>query len=175
MKMAERLSEHTKRLPPLTIGDHVRIQNQVGANHIKWDKSGIVIEVRQFDQYVVRVDGSGRATVRNRKFLRRFEPVVPRKPRQGVDDDSSLLQRVQHRRNEGIVPTERFPVTDTDKLQPRLSKEPVDPLPEDDEIVQYLATEPTSLVKNREEQLIVASKIQPASAVNNSEYTDMVM
>ncbi|CAC5399530.1 unnamed protein product [Mytilus coruscus] len=35
MKVAEKLSEHTKQLPPLTIGDHVRIQNQIGANPLK--------------------------------------------------------------------------------------------------------------------------------------------
>ena len=57
MKEAERLSEHTKRFLPLSIGDHVRIQNQVGPHPLKWDKTGIVIEVRQFDPYVIRVDG----------------------------------------------------------------------------------------------------------------------
>ncbi|XP_063448334.1 uncharacterized protein LOC134727870 [Mytilus trossulus] len=60
MKVAEKLSEHTKQLPPLTIGDHVRIQNQIGVNPLKWDKTGQVIEVRQFDQYVIRVDGSAK-------------------------------------------------------------------------------------------------------------------
>lgn len=56
MHAMERWSEHTKRLPPLVIGDHVRIQNQSGNNPIRWDKTGSVIEVRQFDQYVVKVD-----------------------------------------------------------------------------------------------------------------------
>jgi hypothetical protein len=30
---------------------------------------------RQFNQYVVKVDGSGRVTLRNRKFLRKYIPV----------------------------------------------------------------------------------------------------
>ena len=81
MKSAEYWSEHTKRQPPLSVGDQVRIQNQIGSNPLKWDKTGTVIEVRQFDQYAVRVDGSGRVTLRNRKFLRRFEPVYPRRER----------------------------------------------------------------------------------------------
>ena len=55
-------------------------KNQTGPHPTKWDKTGIVIEVRQFDQYVVRVDGSGRVTLRNRKFLRHYVPVVPRSP-----------------------------------------------------------------------------------------------
>ena len=78
MKTSERLTEHTLVLPPLAVGDCVRIQNQQGPYPTKWDKTGVVIEVRQFDQYVVRVDGSGRVTLRNRKFLRKFIPVIPR-------------------------------------------------------------------------------------------------
>ena len=70
----ERLSEHTKRLPPLVVGDLVRIQNQTGRFPRKWDKTGRVVEVRQYDQYVIRTDGSGRLMVRNRKFLRRYIP-----------------------------------------------------------------------------------------------------
>ena len=80
MRDMERLSAHTRSLPPLVIGDCVRIQNQIGPHPNKWDKTGIVVEVRQFDQYVVRVDGSGRVTLRNRKFLRKYIPVIPKLP-----------------------------------------------------------------------------------------------
>lgn len=73
----ERLTEHTQKFPDLKVGDHVRIQNQTGTHPRKWDRTGIVIEVRQYDQYVVRVDGSGRVTLRNRRFLRRFTPYLP--------------------------------------------------------------------------------------------------
>jgi hypothetical protein len=69
MRDCERWSELTKRLLPLAVGDQVRIQNQVGPHPLKWDKTGVIIEVRQFDQYVVRVDGPGRVTLHNRKFL----------------------------------------------------------------------------------------------------------
>ena len=77
MRSAERLAQYTKALPPLVIGDHVRIQNQVGPQARRWDKTGTVIEVKQFDQYVIRVDGSRRVTLRNRKFLRKFFPAIP--------------------------------------------------------------------------------------------------
>ena len=89
MKAAERLAEHTKRLPPLSVGDLVRIQNQTGPSPLKWDTSrtGTVIEVRQYDQYVVRVDGSGRVTLRNRKFLRKYIPVYSPKAKQTIDSD----------------------------------------------------------------------------------------
>ena len=80
MRAAERLSEHTRVLPPLAVDDTVRIQNQTGPHPSKCDKTGMVVEVRQFDQYVVRVDGSGRVTLRNRKFLRKYTPVISRTP-----------------------------------------------------------------------------------------------
>ena len=60
MRAAERLSEHT----------------HTGSHPTKWDKTGIVVEVSQIDQYVVRVDGSGRVTLRNRTFLRKYLPAL---------------------------------------------------------------------------------------------------
>ena len=87
MRAAERWSEHTKTLRPLVVSDQVRIQNQTGPNPRKWDKTGHVIEVRQHDQYVIRVDGSGRVTLRNRKFLRKYIPVQPPRPRLGIMGD----------------------------------------------------------------------------------------
>jgi len=88
----EQWSEHTKRLPPLAVGDQVRIQNQVGLHPRKWDHTGVVVEVRQFDQYVVRVDGSGRVTLRNRRFLRKYEPFHPRRPTRDIGPDLSHLK-----------------------------------------------------------------------------------
>ena len=65
MLQQDRWSEHTKALSPLKVGDRVRIQNQIGNHPNKWDRTGIVIEVRQFHQYLIRIDGSGRQTLRN--------------------------------------------------------------------------------------------------------------
>ena len=87
MRDAERWTEHTRRLPPLRVSDTVRIQNQTGPYPTKWDKTGVVIEVRQFDQYMVRVDGSGRMTLRNRKFLRKYTPARPPPTRRSILDD----------------------------------------------------------------------------------------
>ena len=78
MKICERLQQHTKHLTPLKVGDRVRIQNQTGPYPNRWGKTGLVVEVRQFDQYVVGVDGSRNVTLRNRKFLRKFTPAVQR-------------------------------------------------------------------------------------------------
>ena len=56
----------------MAVGDRVSIQNQYGSNPKRWDRTGVVMEVRDFDQYVVKVDGAGRLTVRNRKFLKKL-------------------------------------------------------------------------------------------------------
>ena len=66
----ERLSLHTHTLTPLDIGDSVRIQNQTGNHPSRWDRTGVVIETGPGPrQYYVRTDGSGRVSLRNRKFL----------------------------------------------------------------------------------------------------------
>lgn len=94
MQAAERWAEHTRLLSPLRVGDKVRMQNQTGNRPTKWDRTGIIVEVRQFHQYVVKVDGSGRVTIRNRKFLRKYEPFQARKPVRSIDDENKLLKRI---------------------------------------------------------------------------------
>ena len=73
VKTTEKLNEHARPLPPLRHGDHVFIQNQSGRFPTKWDKSGTVVETKGNDQYVVKVAGTGRITLRNRRFLRRYQ------------------------------------------------------------------------------------------------------
>ena len=58
---------------------------------MKLDRTGVVIEVRQFDQYAIRTDGSGRITLRNRKFLRKYLPVLQPIPRRRIIDDLKYL------------------------------------------------------------------------------------
>ena len=76
----EAWSQGTRRLPPLKTGDQVYVQNQTGNHPRRWERTGTVVEVRQFDQYVVKMDGSGRATLRNRVFLRKYKPFYPKSP-----------------------------------------------------------------------------------------------
>ena len=91
LKSAEKWSEHTRKLPPLAVGDHVRVQNQVGNNPTKWDKTGQVTEVHQHDQYTVRIDGSRRPTLRNRKFLRKFIPLHRQPEPRRITEDLKLI------------------------------------------------------------------------------------
>lgn len=76
----ETWTEHCRSLSPLRIGDHVLVQNQTGNFPTKWDKSGIIVEVLQNHQYIVRIDGAGRGTRRNRQLLRKFTPFTPASP-----------------------------------------------------------------------------------------------
>ena len=74
VQMKERLTEHTKTLPCLEPGKAVYVQNQLGNFPRKWDKTGVIVECRPHQQYVIRLDGSRRVTLRNRKFIREFTP-----------------------------------------------------------------------------------------------------
>ena len=70
----EKLDKNCRVLAKLAVGDSVLIQNQVGNHPSRWDITGVVVEVRDHDQYIVKVDGSGRMTIRNRKFLKKITP-----------------------------------------------------------------------------------------------------
>ena len=67
---------HTRHLPDLEVGDCVMVQNQTGTQPGRWDKTGVIVEVHPHNQYVIRMDGSGRCSLRNRRFLRRCLPFV---------------------------------------------------------------------------------------------------
>ena len=73
-RQVETLSLGARELPPLIVGDTVRVQNQTGSHPNKWDKTGVVMQVGSNDQYIIRMDGSRRLTLRNRRFLRKMIP-----------------------------------------------------------------------------------------------------
>ena len=74
-RSSEALNNHARPLPPLVLGDRVFLQNQQGPHPKQWDRSGTIVEIGNNDQYQVKVDGSGRVTLRNRRFLRKFIPA----------------------------------------------------------------------------------------------------
>ena len=59
---------------------NVFVQNQVRPNPKWWDRTGTVIECKDYDQYVIKVDGTGHSTTRNRKFLRMLSLIHRRLP-----------------------------------------------------------------------------------------------
>ena len=109
----EELTRGTRDLGKLTLGDNVRVRNQTGEKPTRWDDTGVVVKVKEFDQYLVKMDRTGRLSLRNRKFLRKIIPYgksetstqyhdnddagfcpTPRRPKAGTqyhdDDDSSF-------------------------------------------------------------------------------------
>ena len=67
-KIVERYNKYTNNLPLLQTGDTVTIQSLI--NH-RWNITRKIITALPDWQYWIRVDGSGRITLRNRRFLRK--------------------------------------------------------------------------------------------------------
>ena len=88
------------------------IQNQIPSSprSKKWDRQGTVIATGDNDQYLVKVEGSGRLTLRNRRFLRRFKAKscenigffrgLP------TTDESSTTDSVQSQNQPAAIPSE---------------------------------------------------------------------
>ena len=71
-ELEKNLGGGARNLPVLEVGDMVQIQNQKGNDPKRWNKSGKIVEKLDFDQYLVKVDGGGRLTRRNRRFLKKI-------------------------------------------------------------------------------------------------------
>ena len=69
-----------RNMEPLENGDVVIIQNMTGPHPKKWMRTGTVIENLGNRQYSVRVDGSRRLILRNRKNLKRIKPIQEKDP-----------------------------------------------------------------------------------------------
>lgn len=63
-----------RQLRPLSPGTRVRMQNQASGT---WDRTGLIVEALPYRQYTVRLDGSGRISLRNRKHLRPVAESTP--------------------------------------------------------------------------------------------------
>ena len=112
-KVHEKLSEHTRDLKPLSVGDNVLVQNLLGNNPKRWDKRGVILEVLPHRQYKVKMDGSRRISLRNRKHLRKFEPLISEKrfelPIQDLSDKSLPEPIVNHPQIEIHSPPNTIP------------------------------------------------------------------
>ena len=71
-ELEKNLGGGARNLPELEVGDMVQIQNQKGNDPKRWNKSGKIVEKLNFDQYLVKIDGGGRLTRRNRRFLKKI-------------------------------------------------------------------------------------------------------
>ena len=122
-RSSESLREHARPLPPLQVGDRCYLQNQTGNHPKRWDRSGTIVEVLGHDSYHVKVDGSGRLTRRNRRYLRKFTipsldiafpTPTPAHPLPGnttaqMDDTASTAPTFVHPQQEGPEPLPIIP------------------------------------------------------------------
>ena len=68
MTQEKRYNIGTRELRNLDVGTNVVIQSRQGRR--RWNKTGRIVECLPHRQYRVKVNGSGRITFQNRKFLR---------------------------------------------------------------------------------------------------------
>ena len=54
------------------------ILDKKSAEHLRWKRSGIVLERKEYDHYEVRMDGLGRTMLPSRKFCKQIEPLHSR-------------------------------------------------------------------------------------------------
>ena len=90
----QKYDEKAKTLKPLVVGDSVLSQN---VRTKKWDKSGVIMEIKGFRQYLVKMDGSGRLSLRNRRHLQKVHELGI-----GSPDLSSGIVQKNVSENEGI-------------------------------------------------------------------------
>ena len=93
----------TRKLPLIEIGTQVRVQNQATK---RWDRTGVVIEAKPYRQYIVRLSGSGRLSLRNRRHLKAITtPASPTTPTPTATESSARPTQ------EPSVSREPIPVT----------------------------------------------------------------
>ena len=82
-------AEHTRTLEPLKPGDGVLVQCHAGAQKGKWTKSGRIVQKVGESSYLVRYDGTGRASKRNRTHLRKMTVA----PTSVTEHETSAIRR----------------------------------------------------------------------------------
>ena len=148
------ITEASRELLPLETGDAVAIQNQVGNKPGMWSNTGIIVEVLPHRQYRIIVDGSRRMTLRNRRFLRKIDPIC-RQPKQVTPQESNrqepgqpVTDNTRSERTQSIdldnTPQPQCQAIDPDQVSEPQSSVPATPEPMPKLVPQTLVTE-TSL------------------------------
>ena len=97
----------------LVKGDNVLCQNVLTK---KWDRSGVIIEVGDYLRYLVKMDESGRKSLRNRRHLQKIGPTGPNMPvttqlEKEVQPETSSFEIV-------VSPTSTSPEFETTNIVP---------------------------------------------------------
>ena len=82
----------------------------------KWDRSGVIVEVGDYRQYLVKMDGSGRISLRNRRHLQKLAPTGPNMP---VTTQLAIEVQPETSSFENVVsPTSTSPELETTDIVP---------------------------------------------------------
>ena len=121
MRNEQFYNQHCRPLRDLQVGDFVQIQNQDGHYPRRWTRTGRIVETQGNRQYQVRVDGSNRITLRNRRFLRRIYPVTdgPQYPTPKTSDPSTNAEPLQEQSPEDAMEVD----SDVNVTLPSISNE----------------------------------------------------
>ena len=82
----------SSRPKPLAERAKVRIQNLTGRAPLRWDRTGIIVRVLPFDQYIIQTYDLGRLAKRSRRFIRAY---IPAPGKEQMRFDSAWAARVQ--------------------------------------------------------------------------------
>ena len=97
----------------LVKGDNVLCQNVCTK---KWDRSGVIVEVGDYRQYLVKMDRSGRISLQNRRHLEKLAPTGPNMP---VTIQSATEVQPETLSFENVVsPTSTSPEFETTNIVP---------------------------------------------------------
>ena len=72
VRNSEYYESRSRNLRPLKLSDQCMVQNCRGNYPKKWGLSGTVVEKNPHHKYVIKLDGSGKLTTRNRRHLRLY-------------------------------------------------------------------------------------------------------
>ena len=114
------LLEYMRHQEPLKQGETVMVQNQVGNKPLRWDRTGVVTDIKAHDQYEVKMDGSGRLTLRNRRFLK------PHSPYRQTLSGSIPEPIIREPPSETFGPEELTPNTPEDTPKPTIPPLPIE-------------------------------------------------
>ena len=101
LEMTERYNRHARTLPPLTVGSNVAIQSPKSG---RWDTTGRVVEVLPDRQYRIRVKGSGRVTLRNRRVLRSIKTQQENAPIPSAYTPNEIISDTTRNNNPNTTP-----------------------------------------------------------------------
>ena len=76
-RLMKNYNKTARLLPELPVGTLIVIQNRDKVRAGKWDRTGHIIEKLDHRQYLIRMDGSGRVTRQNRRFIREYTALTP--------------------------------------------------------------------------------------------------